>query len=325
VVSCLGLLAAVLALNAAIDPFATVGTGLFPPAIESDRSTKLTLLEDLSEGPEILILGSSRARQAEAAFLEQLTGRTAFNAAVTGGTAADAWAMTRFAADRFPDQRRRYLWFIDVGVATNGVNRQLRSDPRAGAYLLEGGDSFGLEDVGTYIGTQATRASLRVFRACALGPCRGSTAYLPDGSITAGALRSLPEHARSLDRSVESLVARIRVRPPSAQPLKGARTQYFERTLAFMNEHGARPVIVLNPIHPAVLAELERSGFGKREAALEYLGALHARFDFALVDCQDIRDWGGSAGEFSNATHVNRRNMRRMLRYILAHSDGALA
>jgi hypothetical protein len=53
----------------------------------SDRSVKLTLIEQAKSSPQILILGSSRARQAEPAFVEQLTGKTAFNAAVTGGTA----------------------------------------------------------------------------------------------------------------------------------------------------------------------------------------------------------------------------------------------
>jgi predicted MFS family arabinose efflux permease len=34
--------------------------------------------------------------------------------------------------------------------------------------------------------------------------------------------------------------------------------------------------------------------------------------------------WGGNASDWTNAKHVDRLNMRRMLRYIVAHSDGAL-
>jgi hypothetical protein len=51
---------------------------------------------------------------------------------------------------------------------------------------------------------------------------------------------------------------------------------------------------------------------------------LQRRFRFVVVNCQDIRRWGGTAQDWSNATHVNRRNMRRMLRYVVAHSHGAL-
>ncbi len=325
--SCLGVLAAIFALNATIDPFAIAGTGVVPTAIESDRSVKLTLIEQLSKGPEILILGSSRSRQAEPAFLHELTGNTGFNAGVTGGTAADAWAMTRFVADRFPHQKRRYLWFIDTGVATNGVNPQLRADPRARKYLLGGGTAgFGLADVSTYISTDATSASWRVFKKCVLKTCHPPINYLPDGSIARRSLKSLPEQAGSLGQSVAKVVASIQAHPPARNVhLNPKRFVYFERALAFMNEHGARPVLVLNPIHPKVLAELEKYGLGARRAELDYLGKLHRRFDFVVVDCHDIRTWGGSTKDFSNATHVNERNMRRMLRYVVAHSDGALS
>jgi hypothetical protein len=43
-----------------------------------------------------------------------------------------------------------------------------------------------------------------------------------------------------------------------------------------------------------------------------------------FVYAQDIRKWGGTARDWSNATHINRANMRRLLPYIVAHSDGAL-
>jgi hypothetical protein len=33
---------------------------------------------------------------------------------------------------------------------------------------------------------------------------------------------------------------------------------------------------------------------------------------------------GGTDYDWSNASHVDRANMRRMLRYVVSHSDGAL-
>lgn len=322
---CLGLLACVFALNVLVDPFAIAGTGLLPTAVENDRSIKLDLIQKLSHNPETLILGSSRARQAEPAYLRRLTHRTGFNAAVTGGTAADAWVMAKYAADRFPHQRRGYLWFVDTGIATNGINPQLEEDPRAKRYLEGKSLRFTLDDVATYIGTQATKASWRVLKACVVGTCKGRIRYLADGSIAQPTLRFLPEHARSLNKSVARLAAAVRRRHVTAVgKVDPRRYAYFERTIAFMNAHGARPVIVLNPIHPTVLAELRRRGFPARKVSLAYLRALHRRLDFVLVDCQDIRRWGGSPADFSNATHVNRRNMRRLLRYVVAHSDGAL-
>jgi len=326
--SCLGLLAAILALNIVIDPFAVAGSGVVPTAVESDRSIKLDLLQHLKRGPETLILGSSRSRQAEPAFLRRLIGHTGFNAGVTGGTSADEYVFVRYAADLFPHQKRRYIWFTDVGLAGAGVLPQLSHDPRAHRYLA-GGAGFGLGDVETYLSTDATKASWRVFRKCVLSTCRSKIRYNPDGSLTNQSLRYLPEHAKSLRASVAKLVAGVRThhqtlaqaRADLAEP---GRFFYFERALEFMNKRGEVPVIVLNPVYPTVLAALNRYGYAGRRASLEKIAELHKKFRFVFVDAHDIRTWGGTDYDWSNATHINRANMRRLLRYIVKHSDGAL-
>src|SRR5436190_19842207 len=119
--SCFALLAGVLALNVVIDPFALAGSGIVPTAVESDRSIKLDLLQQFERGPQILILGSSRSRQAEPAYLRRLTGRTCFNAGVTGGTSADDFVFVRYAAYLFPYQKRRYIRFSYYGIDGGGV------------------------------------------------------------------------------------------------------------------------------------------------------------------------------------------------------------
>ena len=264
-----------------------------------DRTTKLTLIERLPQNPGLLVLGSSRARLAAPAFLPTLTGRTGFNAAVTGGTAADAWVMTRFTADRWPRRRRGYLLFVDAGIATNGVPHALAADPRARRYLDGDGGHPSLD-------------------------CPVSSRYRADGSIAHYYPKPRAERARIVARTVAAAVAGIRAHPPQPEKVDPGRYGYLERTIAFMNRHSDRPVIVLNPIHPQVLAELEKYGFPKRKAAHEYFDRLKQRLDFVVVDCEDIRVWGGSADEFSNATHVDPVNMRRMLRYVVSHSAGAL-
>jgi len=326
--SCFAVLASVLAFNIVIDPFAIAGTGLVPTAVEPDRSIKLDLLQHLERSPEILVLGSSRSRQAEPSYLQRLTRRNGFNAGVTGGTSADEYVFVRYAADRFPHQTRRYLWFTDVGLAGGGVLPQLAQDQRARRYLV-GGTGFGLGDVKTYLSTDATRASWRVLKKCVLHSCQSHIRYNPDGSLTNQSLHYLPEHAKSLRASVAKEVAGVRTHHSTlAQARKDladpSRFFYFERALALMNKRGEVPVIVLNPVYPTVLAQLEKYGYAGRRATLEKVAELHKRFRFVFVDCQDIRTWGGNDYDWTNATHVNRSNMRRMLRYIVAHSQGAL-
>jgi len=326
--SCLGVLAAILAFNVVIDPFALAGSGIVPTAVESDRSIKLDLLQHLKSGPQILVLGSSRSRQAEPSFLRKLTGRGGFNAGVTGGTSADEYVFVRYAADLFPHQKRRYIWFTDVGLAGGGVLPQLADDPRARRYL-QGGAGFHLGDVGTYLSTDATKASIRVLRKCVLAVCRSRIRYNPDGSLTNQSLRYLPEHAKSLRASVAKEIAGVRLHHSTLAKARAdlaapGRFLYFERALAFMNERGEVPVIVLNPVYPTVLAELEKYGYAGRRATLEKVAQLHERYRFVFVDAQDIRSWGGNDYDWTNATHVNRANMRRLLRYVVARSDGAL-
>lgn len=84
-------------------------------------------------------------------------------------------------------------------------------------------------------------------------------------------------------------------------------------------------MIVLNPVYPTILAELRKFGDPLTTASLAYLHGLRSRHEFVVVNCQDIRTWGGTDYDWTNPSHVNRANMRRMLRYIVARSGGALS
>ena len=296
----LALPATVLALAVAFGPRALAA----PATIQTDRSVKLTLIEKLKTGPEILVLGDSRGLQAEPSYLQKLTGHTGFNAAVTGGSAPDAWVFTRQTTDRFPRQKRRFIWFVSAGLTTDIVDPRLRADPRGRRYLAE---------VAPYLSAQKITVSWHT-----------RTHFLADGSIQHGPLATSAAQARRVRAAAEAQAASIRRNPPVAPQADPARYRLFEQVITYMNAHGARPVIVLNPVYPTVLTELENHGMPLWNASLTYLHDLRSRLDFVVVDCRDIHVWKGSAADFVNPTHVDWRNMRRMLTYVVAHSDGAL-
>jgi hypothetical protein len=274
---------------------------------ENDRTFKLDLIDRLKTGPETLILGSSRAKRAEPGQLQALTGRAGFNAAVISGTAADAWVMTRYLADCFPHQKRRYLWFVDVGIATNGINPNLKADPRSHKYL---GMAAGEPNTGG--------------RGCGPDDRRTISRYNSDGSFGPNSVH-LPEKAKHLDEAVAKLVASVLAHPPApVGKLNPKRYVWFEHALKFMNARGERPVIVLNPIYPTVLAALRKVGFPARKTSRRYLTQLHKRFDFVVVDAEDISRWGGSPRDFADPTHINDKNMQRLVAYVVTHSNGAL-
>jgi len=292
----------VLALALALAAPAGRAAGGRPPPSE-DRSTKLDLISRLSSPPQLVVLGSSRSRRAEPSYLTTLTGLTAFNAGVRGGTAADAYVLTRYLADCAPVRGRRYIWFVDAGLATSGIPPDLSADPRSRGYL-------GL--------APARRPACK-----ALFPPDGR--HTPDGSYTPAYKRILPEHAADLAAEVARLVKSVRLHHGSLNAVPDPKQYvWFERTLAFMNRQGSEPIIVFNPIQPKVLAALRAVGFPARTHSADYLRRLHRRYRFVVVDGEDVHRWGGSANDFWDATHIDYANMRRLLRYVVAHAGGAL-
>jgi hypothetical protein len=99
---------------------------------------------------------------------------------------------------------------------------------------------------------------------------------------------------------------------------------WFRKLLGFVNTHGARPVIVLNPIYPTVLAWREKYGFPELKAAKTYITWLRKRFHFVFVNAENIDTWGGKASDFTNIDHIDRANMNRLLSYVVHHSQGVL-
>jgi hypothetical protein len=77
--------------------------------IASDRMQKTDLIQKLKAPPEVIILGGSRALRFDPAYLQQRTGLTGFNAAVTGARPEDAWALVSLFHARFPAARFRFL------------------------------------------------------------------------------------------------------------------------------------------------------------------------------------------------------------------------
>ncbi|MFL5959705.1 MAG: hypothetical protein ACJ75G_05490 [Gaiellaceae bacterium] len=295
-----------LPLLAVLSSLAVAGAGAASSPPPTDRSIKLDLIARLDHSPQILILGDSRGRQAEPSYLRRLTGHTGFNAAVMGGTAPDAWVFIRYTADRFPGHKRRYIWFVSAGLAGDIPDPRTEADPRGEHYLQE---------VATYLDNQPLEVDW---------PKHPFTHYRPDGSLAGKAWARTPEHLQQVKAQAAAIAARIREHPPTSPDYGPKRFKLFEHLLAYLNDRGERPVIVFNPLYPSVYATLKRYGNPVTATSLEYLRSLRKSYAFVVVDCENIHAWGGTDYDWANATHVDRFNMRRMLRYIVAHSGGAL-
>lgn len=326
-VCAIGLVGCVGGFNAAVDPYGITGAGLVPTAIESDRAAKITLLEDLKHPPDILILGSSRSRPAAPRVLQHLTGETGFNAGVTSGDSVDEMVFSELMDHRFPGVPRRYLIFVNVGIGGAGVNPQLAADPRARPYLTAyqrttSGEPL-LTEISDYLSVQATRDSLRVVRACVVRTCSRRW-FNADGSLLPSRLDTTAESASNLAATLRQKLAVLRRRPIPTGPPGAAGLRAFTRLIAWMNAHGATPVVVMNPLAPALLRAFDRKGFPRHRWAVRYLGRLEHRLRFDFLDLTDVRTFHGLPNGFFDPTHVSVANMGLMLRYIVAHDHGIL-
>jgi len=271
-----------------------------PPSCgdHGDRFTKIQLLENVPQAPHVLILGSSRARPAMPPLVASLTGGLAFNAGVHEGNASDEYVFQQLLAQRFPSARPAYLIFVDVGIAIDSVNPELADQPLARPFL----------------GADASSKT---------STCIDNHGYTAWGGLTA----SEPNKAQRIAKVAAGLPAVLAGIPADAKRghhIDPARTTYFQKLLAFANAQGATPVVVLNPIYPKVLAERMKYGYPELKAANIYLAWLHARYKFIALNCQNIHKWGGLATDFANVSHIDRANMNRLVKYVVANSGNAL-
>ena len=85
----------------------------------------------------------------EPSYLEKKTGLRTFNAGVNGiGGTADAWAMTNFIHDTWPDADPKYLWLLDVeSFVPFKVQGRTANEPRLAQYVEGSGARHNLKSV----------------------------------------------------------------------------------------------------------------------------------------------------------------------------------
>jgi hypothetical protein len=272
-----------------------------PPSCtdHGDRFTKLTLLNELPQAPHVLVLGSSRARPAMPKTLQTLTGGSAFNAGVHQGNVSDEYVFARLLAQRFPAAKPAYLIFVDVGIANDGVNPEMADEPLARPFL----------------GSSANSKT---------STCVDNQNYTADGGLNYPE-PSLAQRLKKVASGLPGALAGLKADGKKTYTLYPSKTLYLQKLLSFANGQGATPVIVLNPLYPKVFAARQKYGFPELKAANTYLTWLHTQYQFISLNCEDISTWGGKASDFSNVNHIDRYNMDRLLKYVVAHSNGALS
>ena len=322
----------VLALNVVADPYGSVGTHFFPTVTTSDRTVKADKIEQLKQPPELVVLGSSRSMRYEPSYLEEKTGLKTFNAGVNGiGGTADAWAMTQFVNEVWPDADPAYLWLVDVeSFVPFEVGARTANEPRLAQYVGQATIGKGprefaralWENRTTLLSLDTAKDSARLLLYREKAKSKQSKyrkQILDDGVLKERKWRE-KEWKRRFPNSVERYGALYKNVYKKMDPVA---EEYFEKTLAFMNAQGATPLIVLTPINPKMRRVLGPLGWTVRhEQVVAYIESVQDDYEFKFVDMTDPRVFGFDPKQWYDGVHMTTVNTRPAIDYILEQTGG---
>jgi len=272
--------------------------------VPNDRTVKADLLEKLERPPQVLIFGGSRATRFEPSYLERLTGLRGFNLALQNGRPEDAWAFVNRAHIDHPKTRLHVVWFIHVeAFRAQGLTFGLIQDERLSQFFPAALIAREREKVPRTEAEIPDRKDLNL------------TTYGADGVVLRNRYDIRLENGYTLDRglewSVNKAVERYATTTPALDPRS---TKYFEKTLRLLDRLGAKPAIVLMPLHPTLLAAVRPAGWETRHReVLDYLEGLQKRYDFVTLDLSRLDSVDGDPDAFYDGFHITGSNARRVL------------
>jgi hypothetical protein len=325
----LGIVLAVGALNAIVDPFGIVGTGLFPTKVMADRQIKVDLVAALPEAPQVVIFGSSRAWKLNPEFIRAQTGLVTFNASVSGGRPPDAWAFANLIHDTFPAAQPNYIWILDVSELTKvQLAAGLLNVPELRPYF----PSFlvlrsRLKDVSWLFSVTTARDSLSILHH--LSTIRAKAALQRKHWSTWGWFTDSTRDVKlDANPGLPNIRADIKDKSAIYRDYSGPDPEakrYLEKTLALFASWGGHGIIVIPPSEPALITALLPLGWSDRhQQVVDYLATLHTTYDFTVVDMTSLSSYGGSATGFIDGVHLRTPEMKKMMTKVLAIAGSQL-
>ena len=291
---------------------------------EVTRHAKVELLRSFGRtfgGPsQLLILGSSRAMRADPAVWKKTLHVRAFNAAVSSGTALDAYAFTRLLASDYPDARCAVVWFLDIETMRLGADPPYvrsvpalrRFLPRAALRKPHGTSRVSRRDLagGALPGHSTMRPHLRANGALVWWWHDWQRAH---GRTTANGVRfQMRQYAQIYGGA-------------GSYHISGSAKWYVAQIIKDANRRAVVPVIVLPPYHPALRRYVSGRGWKQAYAQVRrFLTGLEKRYDLRLLDLTSLSSFGGWPTGFYDGVHPRAALMRSILRTVAARERGYL-
>jgi hypothetical protein len=290
---------------------------------EVTRRAKVELLGSFGRTfggpPQLLILGSSRAMRADPAAWRKTLHVRAFNAAVSSGSALDAYAFTKLDAREYPHSGCALVWFLDIETLRLGANQPyVRSVPALRRLLPEAAPGMR-----RYV--SASR------RALAGGSAPGRSPMPPrlraNGVLVSWWHDWQRAHGRTTSRGVREQIEQYSqiYTGAGSYRISGSSRWFATQIVKDANREGVVPVIVLTPYHPALRRFI--SGRGWQQAYKQvrhFLGDLAKRWHLRVLDLTSLKSFGGWPSGFYDGVHPRPALMRSIVRTVVLRERGSL-
>jgi hypothetical protein len=303
-----GALLVALAVTTVADPKRYWGIDLVPADPSDPRPLKLEALQR-AQPFETLILGDSRGQRLEPDHVRRRTGRTAFNASITGGR-LDAFEYV------LDEVLRRHGGTLRSALLLVGPEALIDDNPLLPNLVEKLRKSMTSEVLTLAVQGILDGLSLRerptVWR------------YSADGHETFTTAWDFAEVARNGGPSEVALDNTIAVFRKAWRDAAKAPPDRLDRILGKLNARGIAPLIVTPPYHPHTY----RSGGRLLQRARRHFDAvlreLASRRDFEFVDLGAPGSVDIALSGFADGVHMNEANMRAVLDRALRESRDAL-
>lgn len=337
------------------DPVGITGRQTRFVAVENSgvRLVKADLMELRARPPQVLVLGSSRSMKLDPRDIQHVTGRSAFNAAVSGGTARDMYLYAKYAEQVWGGKHYPHLVIGVISDAfRDGAGGGATADPRLRALLPQKDQSSSVrETASTLLQLETFKASVRMAIKIAEREGIASLVHPAVPKPTEKQKKRTPRRSNApesfssdgmqlyppVDPKKSPLAARV------DRQMRDYNTRQFERTgdtftginpevrdlfvrmIRLANSHGDTPVVWITPYQPAAQGLLPHDEFVRRDRTfrdeLRTIGKReHIRFtvaDFAKIDSFD-----GVADDFYDGIHMMPSNTKRVIEEL--HRRGEL-
>ncbi len=269
-----------------------------------DRSFKCDLVQEYGRVPRVVIYGGSRALRMDPVTIRRATGLWAVNMAFHNGRPEDAWAVTDWLIDQHPDKPPAVVWCLQATT--------LADVPMAPGLVVDERLSQAFPQ--DLIDAEMPAAMKKPVRNLLSG-----RRFRRDGLLLWNSYDTKRKAGRTLQKSLRNyLDAKMLAKAGNRKlPGKTRAKAYFTRTIRLLNRNGIKPLIVIMPYQPKALKTFLSVGWGYKQRWLRtYLRKLQKHnYKFRVLNCLNIRTFGGTASGFYDGAHLTLGNSRRLLRY----------